>query len=252
MNTAEFNTLVWAWIALAVVLFPIQLFVTAPYGRHTSARWGLLMDNRWGWTIMELVSPLVFGSFFLLGSAPKSTPMWIFFGLWMMHYINRSLIFPWRTRTSGKKIPITIVLSAAFFNVVNGSLNGYWLGTLTEPYPEWWLADPRFFLGLTVFLLGFGINFYSDELLLRLRKPGETGYKIPQGGLFRWISCPNHFGEIVEWSGFAIMCWNLPALSFAIWTAANLIPRAVSHHKWYRRKFDDYPARRKAVIPFLY
>jgi steroid 5-alpha reductase family enzyme len=89
-------------------------------------------------------------------------------------------------------------------------------------------------------------------LLLRLRKPGETGYKIPKSGLFRWVSCPNHFGEIVEWSGFALICWNLPALSFAIWTAANLIPRAVSHHNWYREKFEDYPLRRKAVLPFLY
>jgi len=65
------------------------------------------------------------------------------------------------------------------------------------------------------------------------------------------VSCPNLFGEIVEWSGFAMMCWNLPALSFAIWTAANLIPRAISHHRWYRQRFADYPAARKAVIPFI-
>ena len=56
-------------------------------------------------------------------------------------------------------------------------------------------------------------------------------------------------GEIIEWSGFALMCWNLPALSFAVWTAANLIPRALSHHAWYRRTFPDYPPGRKAVIP---
>jgi hypothetical protein len=58
-------------------------------------------------------------------------------------------------------------------------------------------------------------------------------------------------GEIIEWSGFALMCWNLPALSFAIWTAANLIPRAVSHHAWYRRTFPDYPQDRHAVVPAL-
>jgi hypothetical protein len=45
------------------------------------------------------------------------------------------------------------------------------------------------------------------------------------------------------------MCWNLPALSFAVWTAANLIPRAISHHAWYRRTFADYPRDRRAVIP---
>jgi hypothetical protein len=69
--------------------------------------------------------------------------------------------------------------------------------------------------------------------------------------LFEWISCPNLFGEIVEWFGFALMCWSLPALSFAIWTAANLIPRALSHHAWYRGHFPDYPQARRAVIPFV-
>jgi hypothetical protein len=69
--------------------------------------------------------------------------------------------------------------------------------------------------------------------------------------MFRLISCPNLFGELIEWFGFALLCWNLPALTFFIWTAANLIPRAISHHQWYRKKFNDYPSERKAIIPFL-
>jgi 3-oxo-5-alpha-steroid 4-dehydrogenase 1 len=63
------------------------------------------------------------------------------------------------------------------------------------------------------------------------------------------VSCPNHLGEIVQWFGFALMAWNLPALSFAVWTAANLIPRAVVHHRWYRAHFSEYPAGRRAVVP---
>jgi 3-oxo-5-alpha-steroid 4-dehydrogenase 1 len=47
------------------------------------------------------------------------------------------------------------------------------------------------------------------------------------------------------------MCWNLPALSFAVWTAANLIPRSLSHDRWYRERFPNYPRERKAVIPFV-
>jgi 3-oxo-5-alpha-steroid 4-dehydrogenase 1 len=65
------------------------------------------------------------------------------------------------------------------------------------------------------------------------------------------MSCPNLMGEVVQWCGFALMCWNWPALSFAVWTAANLIPRALSHHAWYRSHFPDYPAERRAVIPFF-
>ena len=249
MDSSTFNTLLYVWIAIGILLVPIQLYITAPYGRHSNNKWGPQIDNRLGWIIMEIVSPALFASLFLLGSNPKSTPMWIFFALYLLHYLNRSLIFPLRTRTRGKKMPLFIVFSAVLFNLVNGSTNGYWLGTLGPVYSETWLNDPRFVIGFLLFVAGALINIQADNILLNLRKPGETGYKIPKGGLFRYISCPNHFGEIIEWTGFAIMCWNLPALGFAVWTAANLIPRAIAHHKWYREKFVDYPVERKAVVP---
>ncbi len=260
MQLSLFTNLVWIWIGVALVLVPVQLFITAPYGRHNAGKkWGPQIDNRLGWILMEIVSPLCFSYFFLTGPVQKSIPMWIIFSLWVAHYLNRSLIFPFRIRTNGKKMPLAIVGSAAFFNLVNGFVNGYglghfgfWLDAASVPYPEWWLADPRFLGGFLLFAVGAGINAFADERLMRLRKPGETGYKVPNGWLFRFISCPNHFGEILEWTGFAILCWSLPALSFAIWTAANLIPRAISHHKWYRDQFGStYPAQRKAVIPFV-
>ena len=47
--------------------------------------------------------------------------------------------------------------------------------------------------------------------------------------------------------GWVVM--ELPALAFALWTAANLIPRALWRHRWYRRTFPDYPPSRRAVIP---
>jgi len=45
------------------------------------------------------------------------------------------------------------------------------------------------------------------------------------------------------------MTWSLPGLSFAVWTAANLIPRALHHHSWYKKEFKDYPQKRKAIFP---
>jgi steroid 5-alpha reductase family enzyme len=131
---------------------------------------------------------------------------------------------------------------------MNAGLNGFYLGSLAT-YPPSWLADPRFIIGIALFLFGAAMNIWADNRLIALRADGVVTYSIPSGGLFEFVSCPNLFGEIVEWFGFALMCWNLPALSFAIWTAANLIPRALSHHRWYRRAFADYPQRRKAIIP---
>jgi 3-oxo-5-alpha-steroid 4-dehydrogenase 1 len=98
------------------------------------------------------------------------------------------------------------------------------------------------------------INWHSDGILRNLRKPGETGYKIPYGGMFNYVSGANFFGEIVEWTGFAMACgFSIPAVSFALSTAFNIAPRAVQHHKWYYEKFGaEYKKlNRKAVIPFI-
>ena len=147
-------------------------------------------------------------------------------------------------------MPLVIVCSAIFFNSINGSINGYFFGNIGSYAGDWFHAA-NFWIGIVLFMVGFIINQRSDHILLNLRKGEEQGYKIPFGGLFKWIACPNHFGEIIEWIGFAVMAWSLSAFSFAIWSAANLIPRAMSHHLWYRDHFKDYPKERKAVIPFV-
>jgi steroid 5-alpha reductase family enzyme len=106
-------------------------------------------------------------------------------------------------------------------------------------------------IGSALFLAGFVINYRSDAILMALRGPGESGYKIPRGGLFRWLSCPNYFGEILEWSGWAIATWSVPGLAFALWGAANLVPRARATHRFYRETFPDYPKERRALVPGL-
>jgi len=95
------------------------------------------------------------------------------------------------------------------------------------------------------------INHRSDQMLINLRGPGETGYKIPTGFLFDKVSCPNHLREIIEWLGFAILSWSLPTTAFVIWTMANLIPRSLNHHHWYQKTFPDYSKDHKACIPHL-
>ena len=90
----------------------------------------------------------------------------------------------------------------------------------------------------------------SDNKLISLSKE-KMGYKIPQGKMFKYVSCPNYLGEIIEWLGFFMIAPSLASLSFFLWTSFNLIPRAINHHKWYNRKFKNYPKNRKAIIPFF-
>ncbi len=248
LTPESFQTLTLLWTALALVVFVALRYITAPYGRHTTTAWGPLIDNKLGWFLMEFCVLVVLFYFIFTGSNPISLVNGIIISLFAFHYFNRSIIFPLRIQTNGKKMPVTIMLMSISFNTMNGFLIGYYLGEL-KVYEDSWLSSPQFLLGLPLFMLGMFINWQSDSILIHLRKPGETGYKIPEKGLFQWVSCPNLFGEILEWLGFAILTWSLPGLAFFAWTFANLVPRAIAHHKWYLQKFEDYPEDRKIIFP---
>jgi 3-oxo-5-alpha-steroid 4-dehydrogenase 1 len=254
MRMEIFNTICFAWIALALIVFVTMFFITAPFGRHTSAKWGAMINNKLGWVIMEFPSLAIMVYFLFWGSRSFQSYAWILFVLWLVHYVNRTIVYPMRIKPTPKKMPLFIVGSAIFFNVVNAGLNGYYLGELApvESYDKSWLTSPHFIAGMILFIAGMSINWRSDNMLMRLREKGETGYKIPNGFLFKYISSPNLFGEIIEWSGFALMAWNLPAVTFMVWTFANLVPRAKNHHDWYTRYFNDYPKERKIVFPFWF
>jgi protein-S-isoprenylcysteine O-methyltransferase Ste14 len=237
------------WTALAVPVLLLLLFVRAPFGRHARPGWGPTIPNRIGWILMESPSIWWFSIVFLSGQLVKGPLNWLFFALWMAHYLHRDLVYPLRVRDRGTRIPLLIVLFAFLFQIVNGYLNGAYLGRLGRSYEVEWLADPRFVVGIVLFLGGAAINLWADSVLLALRRPGETGYRKPEGGLYRWISCPNYLGEIIQWSGWALATWSPAGLSFALWTIANLAPRALAHHRWYKETFPDYPAERRALVP---
>lgn len=246
-----FHGLLGVFFALGALVFPALFFIAAPYGRHRRRGWGPTIDDTLGWVLMEAPSALMVAACFALGDRKTSPVAIVFLLLWEAHYVHRAFIFPFRRAGAPRRMPALVAAMAIVFNLMNGYLNGRWLNTLSPAYPPSWLTDPRFVVGAVLFVVGYGINLQSDEILRRLRAPGETGYKIPTGGLYRWISSPNYFGELIEWTGFAIATWSLPALAFVLWTAANLVPRAISHHRWYREKFPEYPAERRALIPHL-
>jgi len=205
---------------------------------------GISIDNKLGWIIMELPALLVCPAIYFYFKIDFDISI-MFICLWIIHYFNRTIIFPFRIKTKGKKMPLAIVLSAFFFNIVNGLINGYFLSNIDMHSVSIFLIT-----GFLLFVLGLYINISSDNKLINLRKI-KKGYFIPKGGLFKYISCPNFFGEILEWFGFALMTFNIGSLSFFIWTCCNLIPRALAHHKWYKNKFNEYPKERKAILPFL-
>ena len=246
-----YHWLVIAWIALAVVTLVALFFVTAPYGRFTRGGWGPRIGARWGWILMESPSLITFVVLYAIGHQRSSPVAIVFLVLWIAHYAHRSFIYPFRLHSSRPNMTISVIAMGATFNVGNGYLNARYLFTLGPDLQTSWLLDPRFIAGVVLFCVGYVLNQHSDKVLIGLRSGGETGYKIPEGGGYRFVSCPNYLGEMVEWGGWALACWNPGATAFFIWTVANLAPRAIKTHRWYREQFADYPRKRKALLPFI-
>jgi protein-S-isoprenylcysteine O-methyltransferase Ste14 len=200
---------------------------------------------------MEAPSPVLMAAFFAVGRSPWVSVESVFLALWLSHYLYRAFVFPLLLPPSSRPMPVTIVASGAFFNLVNASLNGMWLFSLSLVRPVAWLHSPAFIVGTTMFAGGYLAHLLADRQLRRLRRENGGARGVPRGWLFRLLSCPNYLGEIVEWTGFAIATWSPTGLLFALWTAANLVPRAIHHHRWYRANFPDYPPERRAVVPFV-
>jgi protein-S-isoprenylcysteine O-methyltransferase Ste14 len=241
---------VYALLGLSVPTLAFLMWKTAPYGRHDRAGWGPTVSSRVGWIVMEHPAVLLFIAVFAFGRYRAELVPIVFLTLWQIHYVHRTFIFPIRMRASGKRMPLVLALTGACFNAANAYVNARWISELAV-YPTAWLVDPRFLAGVAIFGVGLVMNLHADTVLLNLRQPGETGYKVPHGAMYRFVTSPNYLGELLEWFGWALMTWSLAGLAFAMYTAANLVPRAISNHAWYREKFSDYPRERRALLPFI-
>lgn len=251
MTTAPIYTavaLVWAAVAVAVV--PYLLLRPAPYGRHGRPGWGKTVPARVAWLLMELPSPAGMVMLFWLGRGSHAPVATVFLALWLCHYGYRALVFPWLLPATARPMPVVVLAAGACFNVVNAYLNGVWLFSLGPIRAVAWLTSVPFLLGGLLFFGGGLVHVLADRELRRARARA-AGYTVPHGPLFRLVSCPNYLGEIIEWTGFALATWSPGGLLFAAWTAANLVPRAIHHHRWYRKTFADYPKHRRAVVPFV-
>lgn len=251
MTESNFHqVLAWGVIGVAALVFAALLFISAPYGRHARGGWGPTMPTRWAWVVMESPAVLAFIGIYCLGAQRASLAPLVLLGLWQLHYINRTFIYPFRIRSNGKRTAVSVVAMAIFFNIINAYLNARQLSELGA-YANSWLMDVRMIAGVLLFLGGRHINTKADAMLIALREEGD-GYRIPRGWLYEYISCPNYFGEVLQWCGFAIASWSWAGASFAVFTFANLVPRALSNHRWYLDKFPDYPRQRRAWLPLLW
>lgn len=167
----------------------------------------------------------------------------------LLHYTYRALAFPLLIR-GGKPTPLVVWAMALAFCLWNGFLQGWFLSQQMKATLP--VTHPRVAAGLAIWLFGFLNVLRADAILRSLRKHGESGYKVPHGGMFEYVSAGNYGAEIIEWAGYALAAGSLAPAAFAFFTFCNLAPRGHAHHQWYKRKFEEYPKSRRAVIPFLW
>jgi len=247
--TAEHGMLA-ALFLVSGLLFVFTGLAPLRYGRHAEpdAR-GLPI--RAAWMVMALPGLVLCPWTFRTGGGGSavSTAMLV---LWMLAYAWRGVLFPLLLRgTAGKRMPWGVVVLGALFTAALAHLNGLALAQTWRPYPLRWLWSVRFLYGTMLFLAGMLISRASDLAVIGLRRRGEVGHHLPRGVFFEEISCPNYLGEMLMWIGWAVLTWSKPGLAAATLSIAVLLPRAVSHHLWYRRTFPNYPPNRRAILPFV-
>lgn len=255
-----FDTVLWVGLIFAAITVLGAWAVKSPYGRFASNKMGISLNPKLGWWLMEIPATVVFLWFYFQGkNATELVPM-IMAGIWILHYSNRGWFFPLSIRTvPGKKstFGISVMLAGMFVTSIHGYLNARWFSDVGTHFTPDWLTDPRFIGGLIIYAAGLFVILQSESIMRNLRPKNTdnaaamTEYKIPFGGMFRWVSSPQYLGELIAWTGFSILTWGVPGLIIFLISAGNLVPRAFATHKWYREKFSDYPAQRKAIVPFI-
>lgn len=255
LDLPQFHILLIVMVLMALMVFVALHFVEAGYGKMISAKWGPSINNKLAWFLMEC--PVFVVLFYFWASSERQwdvVPL-LFFVFFEIHYFQRSFVFPFLLKGKGR-MPLSIMAMGMVFNTLNGYIQGEWIFFLSPEgmYSEEWLRTPQFVVGSVVFFGGMVINIWSDSIIRHLRKPGDSRHYLPQRGMYRYVTSANYFGEIMEWVGFAVLTWSLSGLLFALWTMANLVPRADSIYKRYRvefaGEFDELKLKR--VFPFIY
>lgn len=250
-----FNIFLLVMAIIAVVVFLALFFVNAGYGKFYNKRWGPTLDNHLGWFLME--APVFVAMLVLWWLSDRRTDYvrLVFLLLFEAHYFHRSFIFPLQLR-GHSRMPWAIVGMGALFNTLNAFMQGGWIFYISpaDMYPASWLRSLPFIAGVVIFAAGMFINIQSDTIIRHLRQPGDTAHYLPKGGMFRYVAGANYLGEFMEWAGFALLTWSWSGAVFALWTFANLAPRAARTHDLYASEFPEEfdPQKVKRIIPFIY
>lgn len=259
INLTTYNHILSISYIYMIIIIYGSLLIPAPYGKFSSNTFGLNLPPKLGWFLMELPATLSFIFFYIKGYNKFEIVSLFFLSIWIMHYSNRGFIFPILmrvTKNSKASFSLFVILSGFLVTSLHGYLNAVYITNIAKNFNIDWFVDPRFIVGMIIYLFGYIMNLHSDSIIRNLRTKKEILneekiYRIPKGGLFYFISCPSYFTELMSFAGLSIATWSLGAVFVLIVSAANLIPRAFQVHKWYQKQFGEKYPKRKILIPYI-
>src|SRR4030042_2367727 len=103
-----FNALLISLFIISSLVFASLFFISAPYGRFSRAGWGLRINPRIAWIVMESPAFFVILVCFLVGNRKNNLVANIFLVMWMIHYVQRSFIYPFLVRYKQKTFPVSV------------------------------------------------------------------------------------------------------------------------------------------------
>ncbi|KAG5882537.1 hypothetical protein JTB14_038148 [Gonioctena quinquepunctata] len=111
---------------------------------------------------------------------------------------------------------------------------------------------------ILLFIWAWRQQHVTTKILANLRKNKKgdvvtSEHKLPQGGMFEYLSAPHQTAEILMYLSITILLWyNITWFFVFTWVLSNQVETILLSHWWYQATFNEFPKKRKALIPYLY
>jgi len=169
---------------------------------------------------------------------------------WVFHYLKRIAETVFVHKFSHATMPISGMVRNCTYYGLAGFVVSYFINHPAYTNPNLMPYQDVVFLALGMAMQG--VNLGCHLHLASLRKEGDTGYRMPTWGPFRFIACPNYTAEIIGWICFSIATQTLPSVAFTLLGMYQMGQWAVQKYKRLRQQFKEaYPARYKMLPPFF-
>ena len=93
MEQETFHLFLWVMSGIALIVFVALYFVKAGYGIFRTPSWGLSVNNKVGWVLMESPVFIVMLVLWAYSGIGVAFPQFLFLLLFLLHYFQRSFVF---------------------------------------------------------------------------------------------------------------------------------------------------------------